>query len=139
MNKIHFFWIYILELRNGHFYTGYTTNLARRYLEHLSGISGAKYTRNFQPIRIAQCWRLFDSKGMALRVEAFIKKKRKVKEAIIEKPSMLKFLIFDKLNLDLNIFVFDPKLIENELLESGNKKIKKGLDPFRNLPPEDIY
>ncbi|SVD82836.1 uncharacterized protein METZ01_LOCUS435690, partial [marine metagenome] len=63
------YWLYMLECENGSFYTGYTKNLAIRYYQHKSGKQSARYTRCFKPVKIAQCWRLFDTIGIALKVE----------------------------------------------------------------------
>jgi putative endonuclease len=84
------FWVYILLCRNGHYYTGYTTDLNRRYQEHLTGTDKCKYTRSFKPERLAQCWEVRDSKTLALQIEAFIKKlPKKKKEALISNPKEL--------------------------------------------------
>ncbi len=72
-------WLYMLECDNGRFYTGYTKNLAIRYYQHKEGKQSARYTQSFKPVRIAQCWRLFDEVGTALKVERFIKN-------VIERP-----------------------------------------------------
>lgn len=66
--------VYVLQCDNGNYYTGYTTDLARRYQEHLAGTKKCKYTRSFKPLRIAQCWSTFDNKSEALKLERFIKK-----------------------------------------------------------------
>lgn len=106
-------WIYILELENGNYYTGYTTNVIRRYQQHLNGKAHSRYTRSFKPVRIAQCWRLFDTVGTALKVERFIKKQnRKFKEYLVDNPHEIKAVILSKLKLDLNIVVFDHPRIE---------------------------
>ena len=85
------FWLYLLECDNGAFYTGYTKNLAIRYHQHKSGKQSAKYTRIYKPIKIAQCWRLFDTIGTALKVERFIKNQdRKIKLLLVENPEDLK-------------------------------------------------
>ena len=73
MDKSNCFWIYILECEKGNYYTGYTTDLVRRYWEHITGTTNTKYTKSFRPVRIAQCWRLTDKKGTALKIEHFIK------------------------------------------------------------------
>lgn len=39
-------YVYILELKNGRFYTGLTWNPEVRYAQHLSGLGG-KYTARF--------------------------------------------------------------------------------------------
>ena len=85
------FWLYLLECENGSFYTGYTKNLAIRYYQHKNGKQSARYTRSFKPIKIAQCWRLFDTIGTALKVERFIKNQdRKIKLLLVENPEDLK-------------------------------------------------
>jgi putative endonuclease len=40
--------LYLIECQNGSIYTGITTNIARRYTEHLLG-KGARYTRAYPP------------------------------------------------------------------------------------------
>ena len=64
------YWVYILECSNGAFYTGYTHNLEKRYQEHCEG-KGAKYTRSFKPLRIAQSWEAID-KAQAMKAEHMI-------------------------------------------------------------------
>lgn len=44
-------YIYILECSDGTLYTGITTDVNRRLLEHNSG-KGAKYTRNRKPVKL---------------------------------------------------------------------------------------
>ena len=43
------FFVYILQCRDGTFYTGYTPDLARRLELHNAG-QGAKYTRGRRPV-----------------------------------------------------------------------------------------
>jgi putative endonuclease len=97
------FWIYILECKNNNFYTGYTIDLKKRFQLHLDG-KGAKYTRMFKPLKIAQCWKLFDTKGQAMKIEAFIKQKPKLfKENIIKNPRILKHALFKKYGFKFKI------------------------------------
>ena len=65
------FFVYILKCSNGSLYTGYTTDIKRRYQEHLSGSAKCKYTRSFPPVRIAACWKL-ETVGspLAIKVES---------------------------------------------------------------------
>lgn len=87
------YFIYILLCNNGNYYTGYTTDLARRYQEHLNGSSKCKYTRSFKPINIAQCWQVENCKRTTLKMEKYIKKlKRKDKEELILYPEKLMHL-----------------------------------------------
>ncbi len=45
-------YVYILECCDGTFYTGITTDPARRLAEHNRGASGARYTRARRPVRL---------------------------------------------------------------------------------------
>jgi len=129
------FWLYVLECENGSFYTGYTKNLAIRYYQHRKGKQSARYTRSFKPIRIAQCWRLFDTVGTALKVERFIKNQdRKTKVLWIENPKELKGRIVRNLGKELIIFPFDASRVEKESEKMDWKKIKNGFDPFAKTP-----
>lgn len=81
--------VYILRCSNGSLYTGYTNDLQKRYQEHLAG-EGAKYTRSFKPIEIAQAWRVFIDKSLACKIESYIKSlSRKEKLELIEQPQQL--------------------------------------------------
>lgn len=82
--------IYILECENGTFYTGYTTDLDRRFKEHLSGSPKCKYTRSFPPKRIAASWQFECSVSDILKLERNIKKlSKKQKEALIASPEQI--------------------------------------------------
>lgn len=83
------YWVYILKCENGNYYTGYTTNLRRRYEEHLNGTAKCKYTRSFKPVSIAQSWKI-KSKSIAMSMENLIKQMSKSeKEMIIRYPNKL--------------------------------------------------
>ena len=89
--------VYILLCENGAYYTGYTTDLARRYEEHLAGTDKCKYTRSFKPVKIAQSWHVTTSKNSALKIEKFIKSlSKKKKEALILQPEKLSELWIEK-------------------------------------------
>lgn len=80
------YWVYMLRCANQCLYTGYTDNLKLRFVEHLKG-TGAKYTRSFKPIAIAQSWEIKGTKAKAMRLERFIKTLSKVeKEELIRNP-----------------------------------------------------
>ena len=113
------FWIYILECENGSLYTGCTNNLTRRYRQHINGTGRVKYTQSFRPVRIAQCWRLLDTRGTALKVEYLIKKMgRSDKELIVKKPERLKEVITEELHLNLNIAPGNPLRAERESMKN---------------------
>jgi putative endonuclease len=88
-----FYWIYMLRLANGSYYTGYTKDLKRRYRAHCAG-KGAKITRSFPPVAIVGCWRLFSGKGAAMQLEARIKGcSRGMKQTLIDNPQKLQDLL----------------------------------------------
>ena len=86
------FWVYILHCENNTYYTGYTTDLEKRYQSHLNGKGRCKYTRSFKPLCIAQSWEINGSKALAMKLERTIKRlSRAEKEIIIAYPD--RFLI----------------------------------------------
>jgi len=44
--------VYILKCKDGAFYTGITTDITRRVIEHNSSTLGAKYTRARRPVKL---------------------------------------------------------------------------------------
>ncbi len=78
------YYCYILRCADGTFYTGVTTNLARRVEEHNQG-KGARYTAPRRPVELLWSDR-FPNRSLAQRREAEIKRwRRDRKEALIEK------------------------------------------------------
>lgn len=83
-------YVYILLCNNNSYYTGYTTNMIRRYQEHIKGTTKCKYTRSFKPLNIVQCWKVYGNKRNAMKVEKYIKSlNKKSKEYLIEFPHIL--------------------------------------------------
>lgn len=81
-------YVYIIECQNGSYYTGYTTDVERRYREHQNGIQ-CKYTRAFPPKKLAVFWE-FDDKSEAMRIEYKIKSLSKAqKEKLIATKDLL--------------------------------------------------
>lgn len=84
-----YYWVYVLNCSNGSYYTGYTTDVARRFDEHLQGTDKCKYTRSFKPLGIAQYWRV-GNKGLAMRIEHYIKvMTKKEKQQLLLEPKQL--------------------------------------------------
>jgi len=72
-------WIlYILECESGAYYTGITTDLDRRFNEHLAGV-GARYTRANPPRRVLAI-KQFLSRSEASHAEALVKRLPKQKK-----------------------------------------------------------
>jgi putative endonuclease len=65
------FFCYIVECADGTYYTGWTTDPARRVREHTSG-RGARYTRAHAPVRLVYV-EPQASRGDAMRREAALK------------------------------------------------------------------
>ena len=64
--------LYLLECENGTYYAGITTDLERRFAEHVFGI-GARYTRANPPMRVVAAIK-FPDRASASRAEAALKK-----------------------------------------------------------------
>ena len=64
--------LYLLECENGTYYAGITTDLERRFAEHVFGI-GARYTRANPPARVVAV-KEFPDRASASRAEAKLKK-----------------------------------------------------------------
>lgn len=74
------YYVYILRCKDNSLYTGYTTDVGRRFSEHCSGGGkGAKYTHSKTPVSIEAVWSS-ETRSEAMRLEAFIKKLTKQKK-----------------------------------------------------------
>lgn len=62
---------YILECKDGSYYTGWTNNLEKRIKDHNDG-KGAKYTKPRRPVVLAY-YETFETKEEAMRREYAIK------------------------------------------------------------------
>jgi putative endonuclease len=129
------YWLYILELANGHLYTGYTNNLVRRYREHLAG-RGARTTRSFPPVRIAGCWRIATDAGTILRLELMIKRLgRSGKMALLGEPARLRPMAREKLRVRGGPYLFDANRV-NAVVQDTT--VPSEPDPFADQPLRDL-
>lgn len=79
---IYMYYVYILRCKGDRLYTGFTTDVKRRFKEHLSG-EGGRFTRSFPPFEIVYC-ASFDTRSEACREEYRIKQlTKKKKEELI--------------------------------------------------------
>jgi putative endonuclease len=75
-------YVYIVECRDGTYYTGYTTDVERRVEEHNAG-EGAKYTRSRTPVEVVHV-EAYGSKSAAMSREYRIKQfRRSRKERLV--------------------------------------------------------
>lgn len=77
------YYVYIILTEDNTFYCGYTDDVEKRYLAHLSG-HGAKYTRMHKPLKLIFS-KEFDNKKEAMKEEYRIKQlSRKQKENFLK-------------------------------------------------------
>ncbi len=82
MNSYH---VYIVECADGTYYTGITTDVERRILEHNYSFKSAKYTRSRRPVKLVYS-RLVGNRSQASKEEYRIKKLKRIekKKLILE-------------------------------------------------------
>ena len=71
-------YMYVVECRDGSYYTGYTTDVKKRLAVHNSG-KGAKYTRARLPVKLIYA-EGFASKEEAMSAEALLKHKKRLQK-----------------------------------------------------------
>ena len=77
------YYLYILKCADKTLYTGITTDLKRRIIEHNSSKLGARYTSSRRPVKLVYS-KKFKNRSTALKEEARIKKlKRNAKLELI--------------------------------------------------------
>ncbi len=81
--KAQAWFVYIISNVKGHFYTGITTDIERRFKEHRSKNKGAKFFKTGGPEKVV-FKKQFPNRSEALKFEAIVKKlSRKKKELLI--------------------------------------------------------
>ncbi|EQC51866.1 GIY-YIG nuclease family protein [Bacteriovorax sp. DB6_IX] len=77
-------YLYIIETQNGTLYTGITTDVERRFQEHLSNPKGAKYLKANPPKTIVHTEE-FENRSLASKREWEVKKmSKKDKQRLIQ-------------------------------------------------------
>ena len=83
MKLIKKWWVYIIEASDNSLYTGITTDVDRRFEEHLNGKKGARYFNGRKPVRVVYQEQGHDRSSASQR-EAEIKSfSRREKEILI--------------------------------------------------------
>ena len=105
MDARQFFYVYMLECRNGNYYTGYAADIKKRLETHIAGKkSAARFTRSFKPVRLLACWKVHGDKGAAMKVEYFIKRHtRAEKEVFVKTPEELEAAFIKKRGIEIKI------------------------------------
>lgn len=78
--------LYVVKCKSGTFYTGISTDVARRVREHNAG-RGARYTASRRPVTLQASWRFSDQRSAMHAEIAFKKKSRSAKERAIRAAS----------------------------------------------------
>lgn len=73
------YYVYIVECSDGSLYTGITTDVERRILEHNYSFKSAKYTRSRRPVKLVYS-KLVGNRSLASKEEYRIKKLSRVKK-----------------------------------------------------------
>lgn len=122
-------WVYILKCGDGSLYAGMTGYIAKRYAEHITKTGKCKYTRrrDKHPLKLVSCWKVFGTRGDAMKVEIFIKKcNRNLKEEFIKAPDILENKFENHREYKLRILPFnDIDQIERDTKELVNKIYNK--------------
>lgn len=71
--------VYIIENEKGHYYTGITTDLARRFKEHGAEKKGAKFFNTGAPVEIVFS-KKFPDRSSASKFECAVKKLNRAKK-----------------------------------------------------------
>nr|WP_086108067.1 GIY-YIG nuclease family protein [Xenorhabdus vietnamensis] len=84
--KISNWYIYLIRTRGGLLYTGITTNISRRFMQHAAG-KGAKFLRGKGPLTLVYQSPV-RNQGMALKVEYRVKRlsKQQKERLVIDQP-----------------------------------------------------
>jgi putative endonuclease len=87
--------VYIIRTQDGQLYTGITTDVQRRWHEHLSGKKGARYFRTQTPQSLCYVEGHLDRSSASKR-EASIKKLPKIaKEVLVKQQNLADLIIFN--------------------------------------------
>ncbi|MBQ7039742.1 MAG: GIY-YIG nuclease family protein [Clostridia bacterium] len=93
------YFTYILRCIDGSLYTGITTDVERRFKEHIEGVSkGAKYTARHKPLKIEAVWQS-ETRSLASKLEARIKKLSKAQKEELILNSELEIFFADEIDI----------------------------------------
>ena len=77
-------YLYMILTQKGKLYTGIAVDVERRFLEHLSGIKGAKFFRSDPPDRLVYVEDCLNRSDASIKESATKKLTRKNKEKLIQ-------------------------------------------------------
>lgn len=93
------YYVYILRCEDNSLYTGVTTDVERRYKEHIErGEKCAKYTRSHHVKSLEHTFKT-ESKSVAYKLEYYIKRlSKKKKEELLQNPKYLEEILLGKMD-----------------------------------------
>lgn len=97
------YYIYILRCKDDSLYTGITTDVKRRFYEHLEKTEKcAKYTSTHSVVKIEKVWET-ETRSLASKLEYNIKKNltKIQKEDLIKNKYSIKDLLNDRIDYEL--------------------------------------
>ena len=74
--------MYVIRCSDGSLYTGITTDVKRRFLEHQGSSRGSKYLRGKAPLQLVLKKKIGE-RCLALKVEGRVKKLTKIKKEML--------------------------------------------------------
>ena len=83
-------YVYIVECADGSLYTGITTDVKRRLLEHNYSFKSAKYTRSRRPVRLVYVEEVTNRSEASKREYQIKRLKRKDKLKLLEETNLTK-------------------------------------------------
>ncbi len=106
------YFVYMIRCADGSLYSGITTDINRRFAEHVSGGGkGAKYTAFHPPVGVAALWRT-DGKSNASKLEYRLKRLSKSDK---EKLCLNTFEIGDFIGKDTDCSAYIPCPVPEKL------------------------
>lgn len=116
------FYTYIIRCKNDTLYTGYTTDIKRRMIEHTDG-TNCKYTKNYG-FKKLEAYFESNSRSTAMKLECYIKKMTRAKKLkIIENPNILVEMFLKDKEQQIKVGCIEVDAINNEVY-----KFKKDID-----------
>ena len=97
------YYIYMLRCKDNSLYTGITTDIERRFKEHLEKTKKcAKYTSTHSALKIEKVWQT-ETRSLASKLEYNIKKNltKAQKEKLVSNKSSIQDLLKDKIEYEL--------------------------------------
>lgn len=105
------YYTYMLRCKDNSIYTGITTNIEHRMIEHFTKVNGAKYTYTHTAKKLEAVWQT-ENRALASKLEYRIKHLTKIKKEELISKNNLEELLYENLDCsqykrveDLSVFI----------------------------------